>query len=44
VTAFQRNIRVPMPIGRKVYLVVRNTGLKIVRLKQCCGHPGEPGC
>jgi hypothetical protein len=39
-----RNLRQPMPVGRKVRLVVRNTALRFVRLKSCCGHPGEPGC
>lgn len=39
-----RNLRQPMPLGRKVRLVLLNTGRKIYRLKPCCGHPGEPGC
>jgi len=42
--AFLRNLRQPIPAGRKVVLVVRNSALKVVRLKSCCGHPGEPGC
>jgi hypothetical protein len=42
--AFRRNMRQPMPLGRKVRLVVRNSALKVVTLKSCCGHPGEPGC
>ena len=42
--AFLRNLRQPIPLGRKVVLVVKNAGLKVVRLKSCCGHPGEPGC
>jgi len=41
---FMRNLRAPMPLGRKVYLVARNGGLKVIRLRPCCGHPGEPGC
>ncbi len=43
-SAFMRNLRQPMPLGRKVRLVVRNSALKVVTLKGCCGHPGEPGC
>lgn len=43
-SAFVRNLRVPMPAGRKIRLVVRNNALKIARLQSCCGHPGEPGC
>jgi hypothetical protein len=42
--AFRRNLGVEMPLGRKSWLVVRNSTLKIVRLKDCCGHHGEPGC
>ena len=39
-----RNLKVPMPLGRKIRLVVRNTAIKIKTHQQCCGHPGEPGC
>lgn len=42
--AFIRNIQQPMPLARKIRLLVRNGSLKIVRLRSCCGHPGEPGC
>jgi hypothetical protein len=42
--AFRRNLRVPMPLGRKVRLVIKNTAIKIGTLHNCCGHPGEPGC
>jgi hypothetical protein len=42
--AFMRNMRQPMPLGRKIWLTVRNTARKVLRLKSCCGHPGEPGC
>ncbi len=43
-SAFLTNLRAPMPTGRKVYLLVRNTATKIRTGKKCCGHPGEPGC
>jgi hypothetical protein len=40
--AFMANLRQPMPLGRKLRLILRN------RLRfpptPCCGHPGEPGC
>jgi len=40
--AFLANLRQPMPLGRKLRLLLRN------RLRfpprPCCGHPGEPGC
>jgi hypothetical protein len=39
-----RNLRVPMPLGRKVRLVIRNTAIKAKTRQSCCGHPGEPGC
>jgi hypothetical protein len=42
--AFMRNLRTPMPLGRKIRLVVRNTAIKAKSRQSCCGHPGEPGC
>ena len=42
--AFRENLREPMPLVRKVRLVVRNTLRKVFTLSECCGHPGEPGC
>lgn len=38
------NMQVEMPLPRKLYLLVRNAGIRIVRLQDCCGHPGQPGC
>ncbi len=43
-SAFLRNLRTEMPLGRKVRLVVRNLSIKIRTRQGCCGHPGEPGC
>jgi hypothetical protein len=43
-SAYVRNVLQPMPIGRKVRLVVRNGAIKIKTRSACCGHPGEPGC
>ena len=42
--AFIRNLKQPMPLGKKLALVARNSAIKITRLQSCCGHPGEPGC
>ena len=42
--AFLRNLRQPMPLGKKITLVMRNTALKFKTRTGCCGHPGEPGC
>lgn len=43
ITAFLANLKAPMPLKRKVWLVIRNW-LKIRKWSTCCGHPGEPGC
>lgn len=43
-SAFMRNLRQPMPLGKKIRLVVRNQAIKFRTLQSCCGHPGEPGC
>jgi hypothetical protein len=39
-----QNLRQPMPLGRKIRLVLRNTWLKIRNRSDCCGNYGEPGC
>jgi len=38
------NMKVKMPLHRKLYLVFRNNGIKIWRRRNCCGHLGQPGC
>ena len=38
------NMKAPMPLHRKVYLLFRNNAIKMWRRQECCGHPGEPGC
>lgn len=43
-SAFWINLRVPMPLAKKIRLTVRNMGIKIAKRQDCCGHPGEPGC
>lgn len=32
------------PLDKKVRKAVSNNVKKLVTLKDCCGHPGEPGC
>jgi len=44
IRAFFTNMKVPMPFTRKLYLLVRNNALKIIKRKNCCGNHGEPGC
>ncbi|MBI2869121.1 MAG: hypothetical protein HYX96_04765 [Chloroflexi bacterium] len=42
--AFLKNLKAPVPLRLKLYLLLRNTGIKVSRRQSCCGHPGEPGC
>jgi hypothetical protein len=41
---FLNNMSGPMPFGKKLGLLLRNNLHKIRHGKNCCGHPGEPGC
>ena len=34
----------PLPLPRKLALVMRNLSLRVVKRSTCCGHPGQPGC
>jgi len=43
-TPFIQNLRMPMPISKKLRLIGRNNWIKVSRMQTCCGHPGEPGC
>jgi len=43
-SSFFANLRQPMPLGRKLRLVTRNTWIKVRHAQSCCGYPGEPGC
>ncbi len=38
------NLQAPIPLPRKVWLVVRNLSRRAVSGEMCCGHAGEPGC
>jgi hypothetical protein len=38
------NLKVRMPLFRKLWLVMKNSVLKIKKVQNCCGNPGEPGC
>jgi hypothetical protein len=44
VRKFLANISEPMPLKKKIYLFIKNNADKIRRRKNCCGHPGQPGC
>jgi hypothetical protein len=39
-----QNLRRPMPLGRKIKLVLRNNLIKLRTGSSCCGNYGEPGC
>lgn len=41
---FLSNLRQRMPWGEKLRLFIRNNFIKIKTGRNCCGHPGEPGC
>jgi hypothetical protein len=38
------NLRQPMPITRKLRLVLRNNLIKLRTRQSCCGNHGQPGC
>ena len=38
------NLSKPMPLAKKLSLLIKNNTVKLVNLQNCCGHPGEPGC
>jgi len=42
--AVMENLKKPMPIVKKAAYIIKNTFLKIINLKNCCRHQGEPGC
>lgn len=42
--AFADNMKTRMPLHEKIFLTFRNNALKVLTLRSCCGHPGEPGC
>ncbi len=42
--AFIENMMGQLPVHKKLLLFLRNNARKIVTVKSCCGHPGEPGC
>ena len=44
VRAMFTNMKVRMPMHRKLYLLARNSWIKIRTGHGCCGHLGEPGC
>lgn len=42
---YLRNVRESeLPLSRRLALIVRNYGRRIVLRQACCGHDGEPGC
>ena len=43
-SAYLTNLKQPMPWPKKLRLLFRNAGVRIVKRQDCCDHPGEPGC
>jgi hypothetical protein len=41
---FIANLGGPLSWTEKISLAVRNNLLKIMKLQNCCGNSGEPGC
>ncbi|MCH8897272.1 MAG: hypothetical protein IIC33_03140 [Chloroflexi bacterium] len=38
------NLRQPMPLRRKLRLLLINSLLKLKTRRSCCGNFGQPGC
>jgi hypothetical protein len=38
------NLRAPVPFPSKLRRIIVNASRKVRTLRNCCGHPGEPGC
>lgn len=42
---YLRNLRTgDLSLSRRLALIARNYGRRLVLRQACCGHPGEPGC
>lgn len=42
---YLRNLgRGDLSLSRRLALIARNYGRRLVLRQACCGHPGEPGC
>ena len=41
---FFTNISAPVPVGRKLRLLLWNNWLKLYTRRSCCGNHGQPGC
>lgn len=41
---FLTNLDQPMPLQEKMGKLIRNLWRRIALRRNCCGHPGEPGC
>ena len=41
---YMQNLRKPMPLSRKLKLILRNNLIKLNTGSSCCGNYGEPGC
>jgi len=44
VKAVLDNLKVTMSFKKKLFLFIKNSSLRVIKLQNCCGHLGEPGC
>jgi hypothetical protein len=42
--AFIDNLKLQLPVQKKLLLFLKNNAKKMLTARICCGHPGEPGC
>lgn len=41
---FFTNLDQPMPLGEKLFKLMRNLWRRVILVNDCCGNHGEPGC
>ncbi len=41
---FLTNLDQPMPLGEKLFKLMRNLWRRVILVHDCCGNHGEPGC
>jgi hypothetical protein len=44
VRKFSRNLKEPVPTGTKVKQIATNLWIRVSKMQDCCGHPGQAGC
>jgi len=44
VRKFSTNLREPVPAGTKIKHISTNLWIRVSKMQDCCGHPGQAGC